>query len=236
MLIIQSNTSINNRNYSVFTDDSGVLIINIDFDCGVYNIIITNPVSGQININTLLINKIDSRISVSNVSTVYNGGKYLVIDLNGCDGNISVVLNGKTISKVSENGFVKIPITLSPKTYIAQITFDGDVNHRPSVATAKIVVTKATPKLTAKAATFKVKVKTKKYSITLKDNKNNVLKKVKLILKVKGKTYTATTDTKGKATFKITKLIKKGKYAATVKFAGNVNFRAVSKSVKITVK
>ena len=228
--------TINENNFTVLSDENGVAKLNASFDCGVYDIIITNPVSGQININTLLINKVDSRISVSNVSTVYNGGKYLVIDLNGCDGNVSVVLNGKTISKVSENGIVKIPITLSPKTYIAQIAFDGDVNHRPSAATAKIVVTKATPKLTAKVATFKVKVKTKKYSITLKDNKNRALKKVKLSLKIKNKTYKATTDTKGKATFKITKLTKKGKYTAKVAFAGNTYYNKLSKSVKITVK
>ena len=202
----------------------------------VYDIIIVNPVSYQININTLVVNKVDSKISVSNVEAVYNDGKYLVINLNGCDGNVSVILNGKTISRVSQNGFVKIPITLSPNSYIAQITYEGDINHKMSTATAKIVVTKATPKLTAKKATFKSKTKTKKYSVVLKDNKNMAMKKVKVTLKVKGKTYRATTNAKGKATFKITKLTKKGKHTATVKFAGNANFKAVSKKVKITVK
>ena len=40
-------------------------------------------------------------------------------------------------------------------------------------------------------------------------------------LKVGGKTYKATTNSKGKATFKITKLKKKGKYTATIKYAGS---------------
>ena len=84
--------------------------------------------------------------------------------------------------------------------------------------------------------TFKVKVKTKKYTITLKNNKGKVMKKAKLTLKVGKKTYKATTNSKGKATFKITKLTKKGKYTATIKFAGSKYYKALSKKAKITVK
>jgi len=62
------------------------------------------------------------------------------------------------------------------------------------------------------------------------------MKKVKLTLKVKGKTYKAITNKKGKATFKITKLTKKGKFKAVVKFAGNKNYKALSKNAVITVK
>ena len=77
----------------------------------------------------------------------------------------------------------------------------------------KIVVKKATPKITAKTKTFKVKTKIKKFTVTLNDNKGRVMKKVKLYLKVKGKTYKSKINSKGKATFKITKLNKKGTYS-----------------------
>ena len=61
--------------------------------------------------------------------------------------------------------------------------------------------------------------------------------KVTLTTKVKGKTVKLTVKTKnnGKATFNLKKLVK-GKYTASVKFAGNKNFKAVTKKVKITVK
>ena len=62
------------------------------------------------------------------------------------------------------------------------------------------------------------------------------IKKVKLIIKIKNKTFKATTNAKGKATFKIKKLTRKGKYTATIKFAGNKNYKATSKKVKIVVK
>jgi len=99
-----------------------------------------------------------------------------------------------------------------------------------------ITVKKATPKLTAKAKTFKAKVKTKKYSVTLKTNENKALKNTKVTIKVKGKTYSAKTNSKGKATFKITKLTKKGKFTATVKSANTDCFKSVSKKVQIKVK
>ena len=107
-----------------------------------------------------------------------------------------------------------------------------------SSSTSKTTTTtkKLTPKLTASAKTFKVKTKIKKYVVTLKTNKNKVMKNIKLTLKVKGKTYTAKTNSKGKAIFKIKNLKKKGTYKATVTFKGDKNYNKVSKTVKIKVK
>ena len=105
----------------------------------------------------------------------------------------------------------------------------------PTKTNTPTKVTKKATKITAKKKTFKAKKKTKKYSIVLKSGKKAV-KKVKVTLKVGKKTYKATTNSKGKATFKITKLNKKGKYTAVIKFKGNKNYKATSKKVKITVK
>ena len=90
--------------------------------------------------------------------------------------------------------------------------------------------------MTAKKKTFKTSVKTKKYTVTLKDNTGKAIKKAKVTLKVKGKTYKATTNSKGKATFKITKLTKKGTYKATVTYKGNECYTKATKKVKITIK
>lgn len=95
---------------------------------------------------------------------------------------------------------------------------------------------KPTPKLIVKKAAFKVKTKIKKYSAILKTNKNQAMKKVNLYLKVKGKTYIAKTNSKGKAIFKIKNLKKKGNYNAAVIFKGNKNFKKVTKSVRLIVK
>ena len=96
-------------------------------------------------------------------------------------------------------------------------------------------VTKKATKITAKKKTFKAKIKVKKYTITLKAGKSSV-KKVKVTIKIGKKIYAANTNAKGKATFKIKKLTKKGKYNAVIKFKGNSAYKASSRKVKITIK
>lgn len=203
-------------------------------DVNVFNI------KKQINITVI---KGDSKIIVSNVKTVYNGGKYLRITLNDIyghiikGGNITVKLNGKTKKYVADDsGLIKISTNnLAPKTYTAKIEFTGDENYYKSSTTAKITVKKATPKLTFSTQTVYDNVKKKSVSVTLKDNAGPV-KKAKLKLTVNGKTFTAKTNSKGIAIFKVTNLAKIGTYKATVKFAGNTKYKEVSKKSKVIVK
>ena len=62
------------------------------------------------------------------------------------------------------------------------------------------------------------------------------MKGVKVTLKVNKKTYSAKTNSKGKATFKITKLTKKGKFNAAITYKGNKYYKKVTKKTKITIK
>ena len=101
---------------------------------------------------------------------------------------------------------------------------------------------KVSPKVTkiiASKKTFKSKVKVKKYTITLKTG-NKAVSKVKVYITIKGKKYKktikTTTNAKGQAIFKIKKLTKKGKYTAKIIFKGDKNYKAIKKTVKITIK
>jgi len=196
-------------------------------------------------IGSLDVNKIiPTQLTAAQITTVYNGGKYLIITLKDISGNVikgnlvTINLNGKLLSQATDsNGQVKFSTNgLTPKIYTASVTFAGNGNYAKSSTTAKVTVTKATPKITAKAKTFKKSVKTKKYTITLKDNKGKVMKKAKVTIKIKGKTYKATTNSKGKATFKITKLTKKGTFKSVISYKGNSYYKNVTKKVKIKVK
>lgn len=199
-----------------------------------------NKIKKQLNITVI---KGDSKIIAANLKTVYNGGKYLKVILNDKYGHVikgaklTVKLNGKTKSYVTDyNGEIKIATNkLTPKTYTAKITFNGDENYYKSAATVKITVIKAKPKLTFSKQTVYSNVKKKSVSVTLKDNLGPV-KKVKLLLTVKGKTFTAKTNSNGVAVFKVTNLPKIGTYKATVKFAGNAKYNAVSKKSQVIVK
>lgn len=162
-------------------------------------------------------------------------------DANGkvlADQKVVIKLNGKTYTKITNaKGQVTLKVTtLLPKTYTATVTYAGDDTHIKSSATAKVVVKKATLKVSAKAKTFKKSLKTKKYSIVLKNNVGKVMKKTKVTIKVKGKTYSAFTNSKGVATFKITKLTKKGKYNAYIRYTGNKYYNSLTKKVRITLK
>ena len=195
---------------------------------------------------TLTIAMDSSKLVASGVTAVYNGGKYVVATLkdgsNKPISNVKVSIkfsNGKVInSKTDKNGKVKFSTNgLVPvKSYSATITFAGNINYLKSTKSVKVTVKKATVKLTAKAKTFKRTVKTKKYTVTLKTNQNKVMKNTKVTITVNKKTYTAKTNSKGVATFKLTKLTKKGKYTATVKYAGSKYYNAKTVKPKITVK
>ncbi len=186
---------------------------------------------------------IKTTVSAPKVTATYNVAKNLVITLKDANGkalaNKKVTVKVGSISKTlktNSKGQVSVNVaTLVPKTYTATVKFAGDSDYAASSVSPKVVVNKAKVKIAAKAKTFKVKAKTKKVTATLKNNKGKVMKKAKLTLKVGKKTYKATTNSKGVATFKV-KLTKKGKYTGTVKFAGNKYFKALSKKVKITVK
>ena len=184
-----------------------------------------------------------TKLTATKVTATYNVNKNLIITLKDIAGNpisgvkVTVDLNGAKKYTTDKNGQVKVAVgKLVPKTYTAKISFAGNAIHKASSTTAKVTVKKATPKLTASAKSFKFEDKTKKYTVTLKDNKGKVLKNKKVTLKVNGKTYTATTNSKGVATFKLSKLTKKGTFTAVVNYAGDKYYNKISKKAKVTIK
>jgi C1A family cysteine protease len=219
---------------------------------GEYTVVVTysgddnfNSVSKSTKFKVSNVAVLESVLISSKVTTTYGTSKNIVVTLKDSKGNILV---GRKITVMLDNvnyeavipsdgeALISVPSTLTPKTYTATITYAGEPNIKGKTINVDVVVNKAKPKLTAAKKTFKVKDKTKKYVVTLKTNKNKVYKKAKVTVKVNGKTYSAKTNSKGQATFKLTKLTKKGTFTAKVKYAGNTKFKAVTKSVKITVK
>ena len=178
------------------------------------------------------------------------------LNIPGATGKLTVIINNKTFTETLKNGTATVTIKDVPAgTYNATVIYSGDDTFNQITTTAMITVsepkkqdnnnnggktnkvTKTATKIVAKKKTFKAKKKVKKYTITLKTKAGKSVKKVWVTLKIKGKKLLkAKTNAKGKATFKIKKLTKKGKYTATIKFKGNKNYKASSKKVKITIK
>ena len=176
-------------------------------------------------------------LTANSLTKTYGTSNKLIVNLMDSKGNamatevVDVNINGRITSIITNSkGQATMPITLAPGPYTATITY------LDLMTTAKISVKKATPKLTAKAKTLKKSDKTKKYTVTLKNNLNKAMKSTKITVKVNGKTFTAITGSNGVATFKLNKLTKKGKYTATVKYAGSKYYNSKTVKVKITVK
>ena len=208
---------------------------------------------------TITVNKAKTQLTGNAITTTYNIDKDLVITLKDANGNalggvgVTVDLNGAKTYVTDANGQIRVSTKgLTPKTYTAKITFNGNANYAESSKDVKVTVKKAKPKIIAKKKTYKAKKKTKKFTITLKDNRGKAIKNVKvrlIVQKIKKTSKKKTnkkskknkkknivkTNKKGKATFKINRH-KKGKYLATVKFYGNKYYAKTVKKVKINMK
>ena len=231
---INANYAGNGTWWAVHTFDYGVYQVSASY-YGLYDVTVKNA--------TIAI-KLKTELTSNAITTTYNINKNLVITLKDSTGkalsgvSVTVDLNGAKTYATDKNGQVKVSTKgLAPKAYTAKVTFNGNTKYAKSTKDIKVTVKKATPKMKAKKKTFKRTVKTKKYTIVLKDNTGKAMKKVKVTLKIKGKkTITVKTNSKGKATFKIKKLTKKGTYKSTVTFKGNKYYNKVVKKVKIKIK
>jgi len=259
ILYVGDETNINAKtvpaglNVTYVVDDSGVVNVSED---GIITALKNGIARIAVNVGddviyvknstiiTVSVNKIPTEIVANAISTVYDVDKNLIITLKDVNGkalegiNVTIDLNGVKNYTTDTNGQVKVSTKgFAPKSYTAIVTFAGDAVYVGSLKNVKVTVKKATPKLTAKNKKFKKSKKVKKYSVRLKTNTNNVMKNVKVTLKIKGKKkITAKTNAKGIATFKIKKLTKMGSYKSKVTFKGNNYYKMVSKKVKIKIK
>ena len=235
--------NVNSENRNVQINNGKATLTLKDLEPGNYTV--TASYNGDKNLNastsnavTFSIAEVYPILTAKDLTKTYGTSNKFVVNLVDSKGNaipnavVNVEIKGKiTPITTGSNGQATMVIGLAPGEYTANATYGNAAQ-----ANAKITVKKATPKMTAKAKTFKKSVKTKNYVVTLKTNQNKVMKKAKLTLKVNGKTYSATTNAKGQATFKITKLTKKGKFTGTIAYKGNAYYNKLSKKVQITIK
>ena len=166
----------------------------------------------------------------------YSVNKKFCLNIDGEVYNLQT--NGKSQAEINlklSNGNHSIEVynPLTKLNIIKSFNITNIVdNETDSVDTVK----KISLIIVAKNKVFNKKVKTKLYSVVLKCREGNALKNALITLKIKGKLFKAKTNNKGKATFKITKLNKKGKYKATIAYKGNNCYNKASKKVKLVLK
>ena len=139
------------------------------------------------------------------------------------DKTVKVYFNGKTYTvKTNANGVGTCKIYANAaKTYAIKATFNGDSIYEVSTASAKVIVSKNSVKITAKTKKVKKSNSKRTVKFLFKTSNGKVLKSKKLKLTINGKTYSAKTNSKGIATFKVKLAKKKKTYKYKVKFAGD---------------
>ncbi|WP_406537081.1 C1 family peptidase [Methanobrevibacter sp.] len=238
----------------VFTDSVNNVTVVIDgkeYPVEVINgtaTVTTDPIESVKPIAT----KIESLYSFTRQANDWSAGErgamfYAILkDINGnplANMDCLVAVNGPIYKATTDNqGRFGVQVNLAAaNTYTYALSFLGNDQYGASFNSSKLILVAKKTSIAAKDQTFKSKAKTKTVSVTLKTVKNPYDGKTylkagkKITLKVNGKTYTAKTNAEGVAKFSI-KLTKKGKYTATIKFAGDKTYKASSKNVKINIK
>ena len=193
-------------------------------------------------VSRLTINKANSSVSASNVTSYY--GKAISVKVNSINATSikyvvknsagTVVKSGTVSSGTSITG-----LNFAPGTYTITLNTVVDGNHSSSSASSKITVKKSTAAITAKALN-KYYAVTKKWSIKLMDKTNNkVIANQKITVRVytgkKYKNYSVKTNAKGIATFNAPKGLTVGTHKVILIFSHNY-YTCKSLTSKIVVK
>lgn len=160
-------------------------------------------------------------------------------DVNGtvlANKNIVIVLNGKTYNiKTNSNGIATVQASLANiGTYPITATFVSESEYFGTTASGKIVVNKDSTSMSSSGKTYTVTTTSKTITVTLKDGSGNLVANRKVTVTVNGKTVSATTNSKGVATFNLALNAVKT-YTVSLKFAGDSYYTASSSSVKVKV-
>ena len=147
--------------------------------------------------------------------TVMSGDKPLT------SGSVVFTINNKEYaSKIGSDGVATLSQKLKPGTYFITTEYAQTI-VKNKIVIKKSIITKNVSKKFKKAGKFTVKVL---------NTKGKAHAKQTVKIKLKGKTYTAKTNKKGIATFKLPKNLKVGKY--TIK----TTCKGLTISNKLTVK
>ena len=207
--------TINGNDYNIKTDDYGVAKIQSTLGVGNYEVLISNPETGESKTKNLSIVKRITGNKAITVDYTYKATYKIRLFADngqavGAGESIVIKIGSKKYTRTSDSkGYVTLNVKLVPKTYTVTATYKG------VKVSSKLVVKQI---LKSKNVKVKKSAKTKKFTATLKTSKGKAIKGKKITFKIKGKKYTAKTNKKGVATIKIKQNLKVGKYKVSITY------------------
>ena len=239
---------VNGKTYTKTTNSKGVAKVKLKFSKNkkTYKIAIsfkaTNKYKAVSKTNKIIVkySSKTSKLTAPKITFPPKTSKTYTVTLKDGNGKgiskqkVVVKLNGKKYTKkTNSKGQVSIKVKFSSlKTYKVSASYAGSKIYKKSSSSGKIVVAKTTTKITAPTISI-LPIDAKTYTVTLKAN-NKALSKQKVTIKLNGKTYTKTTDTKGQASISVNFAYEKS-YAVNVNYAGNTYYKASKATGKINV-
>jgi len=225
--------AVNGKEYSAITDENGIARLpGGTLGVGNHTIVAVNPVTGEKNYNTTEI--LPRLIENKDIDMDFADGSVYSVRVVGDDGKpvgagveVTMEVNSVTYKvKTDANGYANLAINLNPGTYAISVNYVG-------FKVSNNIVVKQT--LSAKK-TQKVKKSSKKNKIKAKVKFTNgkPVVGVKVTMKLKSKTFTAKTNSKGNAKFKLPKkVVKKLKVGKKYKVKFTYLTNTITKKIKV---
>ena len=208
-------------------DTSTGVAINFKYDGKIINSTFTN--NWLFKVDSYNIGAFNSNIHNESISLANNDD--YVYDIVSFDKNHNVTIINST--------FKNEPPLSAIRFYPPVLSLEDNSSDKKNLIdknnSIKVIDEKMSTNIIAKNKKINKKTKVKKYTVSLK-SKYKPIKNAWVTLKVNGKIFKAKTNNKGEATFKISKLNKKGTYKATLTYKGNAQYNKTTKKVKIKIK
>ena len=227
----------NNKTYNLV---NGAVSLNASgFAYGDYNITalysgdsLYSPKTANASFSVL---KVKPAITVSN-TTSYGSGIHMTIpkDLSG---NLTATIRNTTYSVAySGSDFYVIVPDLSIGSYELNISYGGDNKYLPLNISTTLQVSKVNPVISANSLSSNVILASSgiSYAVTLRDSNNNPLTSKSISITFDGKPYTAVTNARGAANFKLYST-SSGNKAVVIRFNGDSTCNLISTTKYINV-
>ena len=240
--------------YNLTTDDNGMAILNYvssSFKEGNYTFDVFYLANDPYKDSNLTNQKLEiKRMSTNLIASdkIIDYGVPILIEANllGEDGsslgakiiNLKIKSNDskiiKELSNYTVNGLAQFNIgTLDIGLYSLEYSFEEDNAYIGSDASSSLQVNMMATKVDSK--NFAMFYQNGSSIVAyLYDNQGKAVPNKLLSIAINGKTYKKTTNSQGKVSLTISLIPKK--YVATIKFAGDENYKASLKSINVTVK
>ena len=184
-------------------------------------------------------NKPATNVTVD-IPTDIKAGEDFTINMPGATGNITVNIDGVPTIIQLVNGSATVNVgNVTPGSHLIKISYPGDENHSAISMSKAISVDKIATAITLNnvkrlTVDYNTGERGTYYYAILKDANGNVLANKTCKIALNGKTYTVTTDSKGKFGVKVS-LTKAQTYTYTVSFLGDDTYKGSFKAAKLTV-